>query len=85
VARFRVDFEMPHKHCPSSKHSRKKKARLKLLQELWSMPKVYDHEKGECIAIDESEHLIRGEIIYGPKFQSPFFNRLERKGRRQRI
>lgn len=70
---------MPHKHSRHSNHSKQKRARFKLLRELWQMPKVYDHEKGECIALQDSENLEQGEVIYAPNFQSPFLNRIEKR------
>jgi hypothetical protein len=69
-----VIIELPHKHSPHSKHSRRKRARQQFLRELWRMPKVYDYEKGECIALQNSKHLEQGEVIYAPNFQSPFLN-----------
>jgi len=68
--------KLPHKHSPNSKYSILKRERRDLLQELQQMPKIYDHEKGECIALRNSEHLEQGEVIYNPKFQSPFLTRL---------
>jgi hypothetical protein len=66
---------MPHKHSPNSKHERQKQARQELLGELRLITKVYDHENGECIATQDSEHFCRGEVIYGPNFQSPSIGR----------